>query len=594
MNKSITLFIILLVVLGYNGLLCAQSSSHKIGYKIRKSDYLASFIPLAQKTVLNYLNENKVPGVSIALVDEKGILWSDVFGVRDTISKLPVNKQTMFGIASVTKPITAIVILKAAQNDIVNLDIPVLNYIPDIELFSKFENNPESKITIRHLLCHRAGLSHEAPLGNNWDGINCSLEEHIRSINGTWLKYPVGQRNAYSGTEFDLAAYILQKVMNKPYSECVNDILLSPLNMKRTSIEAKQIINDLNRAQGYTSRYKNKPPIFLPLQGGGMIYSTAEDLAKFLQMLLNYGSFNNVQYIDSLKLEDMFRIQWAEEGQVNGSGLGINRQYNFNNNYTKTYRLIHTGGGFGFGAVMEWFPKYGIGIVILTNSWDTNATVLADNILNKIFEDFNVVFEPNTTISGIIENAEVINPNLKYVGDYYSFTIYTEKEKCYIKMGGREPAIFSFMSPDAGFYKNNSGTNILRFFEGVEKQPDNAMSMSTGYVYSKNEGVKTPGPDKPEWQDYVGKYVRKRWGESIDTIRISIKEGNLYSNEIPLIEAGKGVFYQVGNYENSEIFDFREGKASYRNIRIEKIKNEINKKIYFDEKRRVGKGELHP
>jgi len=293
------------------------------GATLRTHEYLRPFSQYAGEAVRQFMERRKVPGLSAAITDRNGIIWAASFGVRDTVFREPVDNETIFGLASVTKPVTATVILKAVQEGILTLDVPVTEYMPGLLLLSRFEKHPERKITLRHLLSHRAGMTHEAPLGNNWDGINCSFEDHIGSINGTWLKHPVGQRYDYSSSSFDLAAFILQCASGIDYPECAEKLLFAPLGMSRTSVNGNTILSDENRASGYTLRYRNNPPVFLPSYGGGALYSTASDLARLIQLHLCYGSMGNIRFIDSARIAYMHLIQRAEEGQVEGSGLGI-------------------------------------------------------------------------------------------------------------------------------------------------------------------------------------------------------------------------------------------------------------------------------
>jgi len=549
------------------------SLQQSIGSKIRKQECYSSVVQKTKNIIQEHIKKYKIPGLGIALVDKKGVIWSDEFGVQDTLSQIPVNSETLFCIASVTKPITSTIILKAVELGILDLDVPIIKYIPEIKFYSKYEKFPERKITIRHLLTHRAGLTHEAPFGNNWDGIDCTLEEHVKSIYGTWLKHPVGQRNDYSGSGFDLAAYILQRVLSKSYEECAKELLFDKLEMNSTTVDRNIILYDKNRALGHTKRYKNAPPQILPMHGGGSVYSTAGDMAKFIQFHLNYGKINREQYLDSSLVTQIHNIQWYEKSQVNGSGLGINRWYNFGGKYIRQYRLIHTGGGFGYGAVIEWFPEYDIGITILANLWGVDLTEIADNLLQMIFDDLNVVFEENKIIAKVVKNSKRTLPNQDFSGNYGVFTVSFNGNKSSIKIGHEETIPLIFISPASAYYERKPNQyNILKFFKGAKNQNDYAMSMTRGFMYNKIETVNTPGPNKTEWQNYIGEYKRMRWGQITDTMKVTLKNGYLYLDNVLLDEADKGLFYQINNnWMNSEIIQFKNDTMIYRNIIMYKV-----------------------
>jgi len=167
------------------------------------TDYYDSIIPVLMK-------EQSIPALSIALVDQEGIVWSNCFGHIGTDT--PNTPETMFSIQSISKTFTSTAIMMAVGAGLVTLDTPVSEYIPDFSVKSYFDKDPMDIITLRHLLSHTAGLAHEAPIGNNYTIDTPSFEEHVNSIQQTYLRYPVGERYSYSNLGLDLAAYILQVV----------------------------------------------------------------------------------------------------------------------------------------------------------------------------------------------------------------------------------------------------------------------------------------------------------------------------------------------------------------------------------------------
>jgi len=527
----------------------------------------------------DYLDKNRVPGLEIALVDRNGIFWQCALGVKGDSDKSSVDAKTTFLIASVTKPLTAAIILKAVQEGILNLDLPVTKYLPKIRFYSRYEKEPERKITLRHLLTHRAGLAHETPLGNNWDGVNCSFAEHVQSLYKTWLKWPVGQRNDYSGAGFDLAAYILQRVMKKDYAQCARELLFDPLEMTRTTLDSQTILSESNRTLGHTERYQNRPPVFLPDLGGGAAYSTAEDLAKFIRFYLNQGESSGRRVIAASLLEEMTKPQWPAEGQINGSGLGLNIRYDFDGIYWQTPRLLHTGGGRGFGAVIQWFPEFGIGLALVTNSWDTDPLNLSDQILKRILDHRGVRLKPYETVPEIGQIQPTAPPDPAVQGDYLSFKITVSGAVGMIKIPSAPETPFVFTSPYSGYYRDRNGLFTGIRFYPWETEPHKffALNLRSGFFFSRAEPLQTPGPGKRHWRRYTGKYVRKRWGEETGAIHITIRGGWLYADGTPLLEVKKGVFYQVnGDWNNSEVFDFRGAIPTYRNLKLVKVESRAN------------------
>lgn len=173
----------------------------------------------------NEMKAGGITGLSVALVDDENILWSEGFGYTDRDMKTPVNGDTIFAIQSMSKSVTATAVMEAVQDGILDLDRPISYYLPGFTVNSIFEEHPENKITLRHLLSHTAGFTHEAPVGSNYDANADSFEEHIKSISKTWLRFPVGKDYAYSNLGIDLAGYILQKVSGKSFQQYVDENL---------------------------------------------------------------------------------------------------------------------------------------------------------------------------------------------------------------------------------------------------------------------------------------------------------------------------------------------------------------------------------
>ena len=156
------------------------------------------------------MTEQGIPGLAVALVDADQTLWVEGFGHLDRRGSAPVTADTIFSVESMSKLFTATAVMQAVAAGRLDLDAPITTYLPEFTVHSAFEEHPERKITLRMLLSHTAGFTHEAPLGNNNDLDPGDFDAHVRSISDTWLRFPVGSGYAYSNLGIDLAGYILR------------------------------------------------------------------------------------------------------------------------------------------------------------------------------------------------------------------------------------------------------------------------------------------------------------------------------------------------------------------------------------------------
>ena len=321
------------------------------------------------------MKRNRIPGLSIAVVDRRGILWSAGFG-RTGRGSQPVTPETLFSIQSMSKTFTAAAVMMAVQDGLVDLDAPITKYLPEFTVNSRWQENPQEKMTLRHLLSHTSGLTHEAPVGNNLDTRYDSFEEHVLSISDTWLKHRVGARHSYSNLGIDLAAYILQVRSEMPFTEYMKKKVFDPLGMQTSSVDYDFVEQQADRALGHAP-FIAEVPVAIPMVAAGGVYTSAAELSRFVQFHLNRGTIEGQRILDARLIDTMYTSSEVSKGY--GLGIAIGEKHD-------TYFLNHNGGGFGFLTTMTWYPEYGIGCIVLTNgaSHDSENAKIADEILDEL------------------------------------------------------------------------------------------------------------------------------------------------------------------------------------------------------------------
>ena len=334
---------------------------------------LATLIDEFRSSVPKIMKRDKIPGCALALVDDKGILWVEGFGTTDFKSKIPVTPNTLFYIGSISKTFTATAVLLAVQDGLLDLDEPITTYLPDFKVYSRYEEQPENKITLKHLLSHTSGLPHEVVECNMVEFEGYTLEDRFKGIDGLWLKYQVGQAFSYSNAGFDLAAYILQTVSGIPYEQYMTECVFRPLGMHHSTMVHDDIRRDTNRAIGHRIGFA-EIPIAHGLLGAGGVWTDATDLAHFIQYFMNRGIPGGNHLLNESWLKVMLaphaRITTSEDEEeiYYGLGIGMNRT----SGHTV---LAHNGGGLGQRSCMYWCPKYGIGGLVLTNRSPVTVTI---------------------------------------------------------------------------------------------------------------------------------------------------------------------------------------------------------------------------
>jgi CubicO group peptidase (beta-lactamase class C family) len=383
--------------------------------------------PIAATVIARYrarvpelMAEQGIPGLAVALVDKDQALWVEGFGHLDRPGSDPVNADTVFSAQSMSKLFTATAVMQAVAAGRLDLDEPITTYLPWFTVHSAFEEHAERKITLRMLLGHTAGFTHEAPVGNNNELDPGDFDAHVRSISDTWLRFPVGTGYAYSNLGIDLAGYILARVEGVAFPKVMRQSLLEPLGMERSTFDRTAIRSADNRATGHLHPYP-EPPLDVPMTAAGGLYTSAADLALFLRFQLNGGSLDGRVVLGRKWLDEMQTVQPPHAGEPAGYALGVVR-HRWN---TWPDLLEHGGGGYGFLSDLWWVPEVGIGIAVLTNSQDHQLqNELALSILADLLrepgayrdrllalpwrapvEDPNLSFEPPAGMASFVANA---------------------------------------------------------------------------------------------------------------------------------------------------------------------------------------------
>jgi CubicO group peptidase (beta-lactamase class C family) len=355
----------------------------------------------------DFKKENDVQGMAFALFDSTEIIYENCLG-KSSYNKA-INRNTLFSIQSISKNFTALAVMTAVRDSLINLQTPISEYLPDFTINSCFDDNPMDKITIEMLPAHTAGFTHDAPIGSNSDLKPCTFEEHLKSIEDTWLKFPVGTNYAYSNLGMDLAAHIIEKESGLSFNEYLKAHIFTPLSMKSTTIDDDEVLANENRTEGIFPNAKQKH-YKIPLMGSGAVYTNLNDFVNYVQFLMHHGQSEKLPMSDSLLL-DMYTIRHMNYGL----GTVIIRD-------NENVYINHDGGGYGYTASFVWFPAYNLGTIVLCNNYVNTRTICLE-IMNSYISKTDR--DKQTYISGILEeiNADYFeNPDLFDKSDQYYCT----------------------------------------------------------------------------------------------------------------------------------------------------------------------------
>jgi len=324
--------------------------------------------------VIRNINEGNLPGAVVVVGGKNGVVYRKAFGNSWLIpEKKPMTLETIFDLASLTKPIaTATSIMILVERGQISLEDEVRKYIPEFKPYVD-EQGKEYHAKIYHLLTHTSGL----PDYTSADSIKNKYgypapEGTIETICNLPRFAPPGKEFKYSCLGFITLAEIVKRVTGKNIAEFSKENIFIPLGMKKTTYNPDEKL----KKECAPTEFRNgkiicgevhDPLAYVQggISGNAGLFSTADDLAIFAQMILNKGVYKNKRILGSKTVDLMTSIYPKVE--FAGRGLG----WDINSAYMQQSGDIFEIGSFGHtgftGTSIHISKKEGIFVIILTN-----------------------------------------------------------------------------------------------------------------------------------------------------------------------------------------------------------------------------------
>jgi len=325
--------------------------------------------------ILNGIKEAKVPGLAALTIKKGKIFWEGYYGWANIETKTPVTQDTLFQLASISKTVTACMIMQQVEQGKLKLDVDINTLIPFKVRNPRHADKP---ITLRQLLTHTSGICDNwSVLENTWvkngdfkkplaESLPAYLVEggEFYSAKKSFYGWAPGSKNQYCNVGFALAAYVAEAKIKTSFEALCEQGIFKPLGMDGTAFRLAAV-DPKKVAMPYAYRKKTGSFKALGHHGyldypAGTLRASAPHLARFLMMFMGEGKLGAVRVLKADTVAAMKKIQFPKIDKKQGLAWYYDR-------IAGRQMIGHDGGDPGVVTQMFCQPKEGTGFIVLMN-----------------------------------------------------------------------------------------------------------------------------------------------------------------------------------------------------------------------------------
>jgi len=348
------------------------------GENKKESDLINQF---SQQLEFDLASDDINGSVSALILKKNKILWADAKGLLTSESKDKVDENTIYRIGSLTKTFTSVLMMMLQEDGVIDIDESVEKYLPEVKSIDGYSE--KTKFTFRHLASHTSGLIREPRDRKIHSGTNNQWQSIVLSaMPKTSFRYSVGERFSYSNIGFAILGLALSRASDTDFITLVKRKIFEPLEMKNSFFNVPG--NKMSfLAQGMAGGPLAELDMELPKQEhdgrgykvpNGAIYSTPQDMAKFLMALMGTKKLLSLE-----SRQELHSSQTPTTRMRRNYGLGLQL---FSSPEFST--AGHSGSTPGYSAYFEYDLKNHYGVIIMRNyNWGNTNFDLRLNALLK-------------------------------------------------------------------------------------------------------------------------------------------------------------------------------------------------------------------
>lgn len=492
--------------------------------------------------------------IQYALIHNGEITLSGQAGYNNIAKKTTPAQNTKYGIGSISKIFTTLAVLKLTEQGKVNLDTPVVSYIPDF----KMADSRYKDITVRMLLNHSSGL-----MGSTLDNSvllgaadSYTHDRFLKILSTQRLKAAPGAFSVYCNDGFTLAELLVERVSGQSFSSFIASYFTGPLGMTSTKTPADSF--KTSTLAGIYSGKTKLPYESLNAIGAGGIYSTAEDLCRLSTLITGSANLLSQELIDSMAQEEYKNGQWSpEDDSILSYGLGWDSVNTWPFTQYGIKALVKGGDTLYYHGSLIVLPEKNMAVAVLSSGASSSIDqIMGQSLLLEALKETGEIKEilPDKTFTAPTKTA-IPDELLKYEGYYgnYSapFKISMEKEGNLTLTANDTPQKYVY-GGDSKFFSSDGSTslsfvedagNTYLYVSMCQKLPLLGQITMSVYQGQKLTAKELDSITKKAWKKYLNKnyfLVSERYNSALYISgllknRLELSEGlpnYIASNEI--------------------------------------------------------------
>ena len=356
---------------------CNTLTQPKEPNQIKKGDY-TYFKEYMNWFIKEQMEEQNIVGLSVALVDDKTIIWQKGFGYEDKEKGIKATKDTIYRAGSITKTFNAMAVMKLAEDKKMDIDKPLKIYLPEFSIKSRFGST--DNITPRNIMTHHSGIPGDW-LDKFYSTKPMPYTNYVKLIKDEYVAYPPNTISSYSNLAITLLGHAVEKTANIPYSKFIQTSFFKPMNMYNSNI--KSALDGKGTSKSYNNGKEVKDEYPISKLPAGALNTSVNDLAKFAMMINNNGKFKSNSILQKNTLREMLKVQNKNIALDLNSKIGLGFYINDKifNGLDRIY--YHDGDMVNHHASFKTTEKSKLSVIVMTNTKNAYIRMIANTMLKK-------------------------------------------------------------------------------------------------------------------------------------------------------------------------------------------------------------------